>query len=136
MVILEKTSFRVQSSYHNTKYKIPVQIIFGQDIILPINHVSDWRCVRQHKHVQIEKDAIRNNSTRIDHNYRVGDQFMLRNKAAYNYETPFIGTYEIVHKCTNVTVTLQMVSVTSIMNICHIRLYHKLSVESLRIFKL
>ena len=33
--------------------------------------------------MQINKDRIRKNSKRVDHNYKVGDKFMLNNNAAF-----------------------------------------------------
>ena len=39
----------------------------------------------------VNKDVIYENTTRIDHNYRVGDKFMIRTKSAYKYETPIKG---------------------------------------------
>ena len=51
--------------------KSPGRIVFGQEIILPINHVADWRYMRQSKQAQIDKDTIRENTTIIDHDYRL-----------------------------------------------------------------
>ena len=68
-------------------------------MILPRNHVANWRYICQRKQAQIEKDVIREKSTRIKYDYRVGDKFMLKNKAAYKYETPFRVLYEILSKC-------------------------------------
>ena len=43
MGILVAEAFAVHSTYHRTKGKSPDQLVFGQDIILPINHVAYWR---------------------------------------------------------------------------------------------
>ena len=75
-------------------------------MILPINHVVDWMYIRQHKQTQINKDAARENNTRIDHYYRVGDKVMSKMRSEYKYETPFRGRYEIFRIWTNGTVTL------------------------------
>ena len=48
-------------------------------MIIPINHVADWRYICQHKQAKIDKDVIRGNNTRIDYNYRVGDKLMIIN---------------------------------------------------------
>ena len=81
--------FVVQSMYHIIKDKNPVKMIFGWDTILPIKHVADWRYIRQNKQAQIEKDIICKNSTKIDYDYIVGDQFILSYKSSYKYKTPF-----------------------------------------------
>ena len=48
MGILEASAFTVRYKYHRTKETIPGQLVFGRDLILPINHVADWRYIRQH----------------------------------------------------------------------------------------
>ena len=59
MGILAEAAFAVQSVYHRTNKKTPRQIVFGQEIKLPINHVAGWRYIRQRKQAQIEKSVIR-----------------------------------------------------------------------------
>ena len=66
-------------------------------MIILINHIADWRYIRHIKQTQINKDTALENTTRIDHDYRVGDKVTTKIKSAYKYETPFKGTYEIVH---------------------------------------
>ena len=106
MGILASTAFVVRSMYHSTKQKIPVQLVFGQEVILPINHVADWGYIHYHKQTQIDKNILLENNTRIDHNYRVGYQVMMGSKSAFKYKTPFKGMYEIFQTCTNSPVTL------------------------------
>ena len=74
--ILAASTFAVQSTYHRTKDKIPCQMVFGRDMILKINLIADWRYIHQSKKTKINKDFICEKSTRIDHNYRVGDKVM------------------------------------------------------------
>ena len=38
--------------------------------------------------MQINKDNIRENRKKVDHDYKVGDKLMLNDVAAYKYETP------------------------------------------------
>ena len=94
MGILAAAAFAVISMYHGTKQKIPGQLVFFQDMILPINHVADWRYIRQCKQTQINKDAIREKTTRIDYDHKVGDQVIMDNKFAFKCKTPFKGPYE------------------------------------------
>ena len=71
MGILASEAFAVRCTDHRTMVKSPGRIVFGQEIILPINHVADWRYMRQSKQAQIDKDTIRENTTIIDHDYRL-----------------------------------------------------------------
>ena len=53
MGILATEDFAVQSMYQPTKQNIPGQLFFGKDMILPINHIANWRHIRQRKQRQI-----------------------------------------------------------------------------------
>ena len=64
-------------------------------MILPINHTANWRLICQLKQAQKDKEVIHENSTRVNHDYRIGDWFMVRLKN-FEYETPFKGPYEIL----------------------------------------
>ena len=75
--ILAAEAFSVRSTYHLTKQKNPGQLFLGQDIILPINNMANWRHIHQRKQRQIEKDVIRENSTRIDYNFNIGDKVVV-----------------------------------------------------------
>ena len=41
MGILVEADFAVRYTYHRTKEKSPVQLVFGRDMIIHINHVAD-----------------------------------------------------------------------------------------------
>ena len=47
MEILATATFAVQSKYHRNKGNIPDQIIFVEDMILPLNCIVDCRYIRQ-----------------------------------------------------------------------------------------
>ena len=93
MLILATAAFKVKSTYHRTKQKSTGQIVFERDRILPIKHVADWRYIRQLKQTQINRYVIHENTTIIDHDYRVRDQVIMDSKSAFKYETPFKGPY-------------------------------------------
>ena len=83
MVILAAEYFAVRSTYDWTKEKIPGQLLFGRDMILPINQVADWRYISQRKKTQINKELAHENTSRIYHDYRVGDKVMTKMRSAY-----------------------------------------------------
>ena len=80
VVIVAAAALAVRYMYHQTLKKSPSQLVFGRDMILPINNLANWRFIHQHKQAQIEEDLIQKNSTRTDHNYRVGDHITVRKK--------------------------------------------------------
>ena len=95
MGILVASAFAVRSTYHRTKDKIPGQLVFGRYMILLINHEADLRYIHHHKQTQINKDVNRENTTRIDHNYRVGYKVMTKIRSEYKYVTQFRGLNKI-----------------------------------------
>ena len=94
MGILSAAAFAVRSIYHTTKSKSPGKLVFGQDMILPINHVVDCKYGRQRKQTQIDHDDIQENAIRIDHDYRQGDKVMTRIKSAFKYKTLYRAPYK------------------------------------------
>ena len=133
MVILAGADFVFLCTYHRAKGKSPGQLVFGQDMILPINHVADCKYIRQRKQAQIEIDAILKNSTIIDYDYIVEYQVMIKIKTTFKYENSFKGPYEIVQIWTNRSVTLQTVAVITRVNILCIKTY-KNNTEEANIF--
>ena len=61
---------------------IPVQLVFGRNMIIPIKNNADWELIRQRNHSQINKDNIRENNKIVDHDYKDIDKSMLNNHAA------------------------------------------------------
>ena len=97
-------------------------------MILPIIQLVNQRFIRQHKKAQIEKDVIFEKSTRIDHDYRVGDQIMV-SKKDFKYKTPCKGPYDIVQTRKNGTVTIQTGVVPDILNIQRVKAYNSPKVD-------
>ena len=129
MGILAAAAFVVFSTYHMKKVKSPGQLVFGWYIILPINHVADSRDICQRKQTQIDNDVNQENSNRIDHDLKVGDQVMTQTMSAYIYKTPYGCTYKIVQTWKSGTVTLIIGAVTMRINIRNINPYNTPNVQ-------
>jgi hypothetical protein len=59
--ILAATMFAVQATFHATLQASPLQLVFGQDTILNIKHITDWEHIRQQKQDRINE----NNNAKI-----------------------------------------------------------------------
>ena len=47
--VLAATAFAMRSTYHTTLKKTPGQLVFGRDMIFNIQHVANWKYIRQNK---------------------------------------------------------------------------------------
>ena len=55
MGTVASSAFAVQITYCHNKQKSACQLVFERDMILPINHIANWRHIHQQKQRQIEK---------------------------------------------------------------------------------
>ena len=86
--IIVAAAFDIRSTFHTTNKKSPDQLAFGRDVIAPIYHVSNWRLVYRRLKKFIDKNTDRENSTRSNNHFVVGDQALIRNNQGKKYEAP------------------------------------------------
>ena len=121
--ILAALLFATCSTNNRLKGYSPGQLIFGCDMILAIKHMVDWGLIHQHNQMQINIDNTLENKYRVNHDYKVGDKFMLIYHTAYKYETPYKIPFVITQCLTNGTVNLQCGAIKIKYNICRIKPY-------------
>ena len=44
--LVSAVGFAVRSTYHTTLQATPGQLVFGRDMILPIQYVADWQHIK------------------------------------------------------------------------------------------
>ena len=66
--------FAVSAIYHTTLQEYPMQLVFEQDAIFNIKHVSNWEHIRQRKKLKINHNNNRKNMRRNNHQYKVGEE--------------------------------------------------------------
>ena len=76
--ILSETVFENFSTTNRQKGYSLGKLLFFHDMILPIKHKVDWSLIRQRKQAKTNKDNIRKNRHRVDHDYKIGDNFMIK----------------------------------------------------------
>ncbi len=96
---------------------MPGQLVFGRDIVLNVQHLTDWTAIKACKQQIIHKNNRIENSKQIPHHYQIGDLVMLENNRANKYEQPYRGPYHITHVNMNGTVCLKINAVTGTVNI-------------------
>jgi hypothetical protein len=52
--------------------------VFGRDMILPVNVMADWGSIEQQRQKEMACNYRRENSPRISHDYKVGDEVLLK----------------------------------------------------------
>ena len=74
----------------------PAQLVFGCDSILNTRHEADWQSIKTRKQNLINKGNAQENSNRLEHMYKPGDQVLLKNawNTKYN-DQAYIGPYTI-----------------------------------------
>ena len=74
---LAACAYAIRSTYHTTLQASPAQLIFGRDMILPIKFKADWARIRANRQRIMAMSNLRENSTRISHDYKVGEKILL-----------------------------------------------------------
>ena len=115
--ILGATAFAVRSTMHTTLKKTPGQLVFGRDMIFNMKHEANWEYIKKRKQELINKNNKRENATRVQHKYSVGDKVLLRRGTENKYETPYEGPYPILKVNDNGTVRFKVKHVTDTYNI-------------------
>jgi len=115
--LVSAVCFGIRSTYHTTLKATPGQLVFGRDMIFPIQHQADWQMIEEQKQRRIAENNKRENERRVEHDYAVGDRVLKLiadpNKVEPKREGPC--TIERVH--TNGTVTLRFGNLIERLNI-------------------
>ena len=123
-LFLSATAWAIRSTVHTTLDSTPGQLIFGRDMLLPIQLKTDWARIRQRKQDIIDYNVRRENLKRIEHEYRVGDKVLLEKPGLISkLSAPCTGPYRITETYTNGTVRIQRGVVNERVNIRRITPY-------------
>jgi hypothetical protein len=72
-----------------------MQLVFGRDAMLNINHVTDWEHIRQRKQKRINANNERENARRLEHAYKIGESILLKRKKNSKHELEYEGPYPL-----------------------------------------
>ena len=94
--ILSAIMFAVRSTFHTTLSATPMQLVFGRDAMLNIGFQADWNYIKTRKQELTKKNNLKENRSRIHHEYKPGDKVIRQNGSYSKYErAPYDGPYEI-----------------------------------------
>jgi transposase InsO family protein len=80
---LQAACFAVRSTYHTTLGATPAQLVFGQDMMLPIKFKANWTAIQQRRLQEVQRNIKSKNMKRIPHIYEVGDKVRVANAMAH-----------------------------------------------------
>ena len=124
--ILASVAYAVRSTYHTTLQATPAQLIFGRDMIYPVEYVAEWDVLRQKKQKIIDKNNTRENSRRVEFDYCVGQKILIINTDIQRkLDNPTTGPYEITDVFSNGIVCIRCGNVLEHLNIRRIKPYHE-----------
>jgi hypothetical protein len=85
-------AWAIRSTVHTTLDATPGQLVFGQDMLLPIQLKMDWARIQQCKQDIINVNNRKENSKRIEHKYCVGKKSYWKNQTNLQTVRPMYGT--------------------------------------------
>jgi len=115
---LSAAAWAIRSTVHTTLDATPGQLVFGRDMLLPIQIKTDWARIRQRKQDIINVNNRKENAKRIEHEYRVGEKVLLEKPGLVSkLSAPRTGPFRITHTYANGTVRIQRGVVNERVNI-------------------
>ena len=112
--ILSAIRQAVTSTVHTTTRASPAQLVFGRNALLNISFVADWQYIKERKQKLIKQNNKRENRTRIDYQYSVGDKVMIKEDPNRKHGSDrYSGPYTLTQVNDNGTVKLSKVAGTT-----------------------
>jgi hypothetical protein len=75
---LTNAAWAIRSTYHTVLKASPGAAIFGRDMLFDIPFLADWNKIGEYRQHQTDLNTKRENKTRIDYDYKVGDKVLVR----------------------------------------------------------
>jgi hypothetical protein len=100
---LASAAYAICSTFHTTLEATPRQLVFGRDMVLPIKFMADWGAIEQQRQKEMRRNNRRENSSRISHDYKVGDKVLLKKSGKHlrKIEAPRTGPHTVAAIYTN-----------------------------------
>jgi hypothetical protein len=75
---IDNAAWAIRSSYHTVLKASPDAAIFGCDMLFDIPFIADWKQIGEFRQRRTNLSNKRENKTRGDFNYKVGDKILIR----------------------------------------------------------
>jgi hypothetical protein len=134
-VFLSDAAWAVHSTYHTVLKASPGAAILGQDMLFDIPFIADWKKIGEHRQQLTDLNNARENKSRIDYDYKVGQEVLLRkegilcNAESRWHKKPWL----IMSVHTNGTITVQRGNKIDKMNIRRVKPFEERSRQRVNI---
>ena len=106
--ILQSIAWALRTTFHTSLQTSPGQLTFGRDMVIPATYLANWHNITNRRHNNILYNNARENKSRIDYDYKVGDfVFILTKDINRKLADVKKGPFRIAIVHTNATVTIQ-----------------------------
>ena len=102
-----------------------MQLVFGRDAILNVKHITNWDHIRERKQKRIIENNERENKSRRQHTYVVGDKVLVKRRKHSKHELEWEGPFELTTINDNGTVRFQKGIVNDVVNIRRVKPFHQ-----------
>ena len=132
--VLQAVAFALRTAINTiTKYS-PGQLIFGRDMIIHMKEVANWSLLRERKAIQQTKDNERENKSRSEYKYEVGEKVLIITKRieregkvmGFKHKGP----YKVLKVYSNGTVKIQYTNFKDIIHIRRLKPYVEKDMEN------
>jgi hypothetical protein len=124
--ILNAVAFAIRATVHTTTQATPMQLVFGRDAVLNIQFQANWKLIKDRKQRLINQNNKRENSKRIPHLYKVGDEILIKQDQNSKFgSNPYKGPYIITEVRNNGTVRVKEGISEDTYNVRMITPYHR-----------
>jgi hypothetical protein len=78
-IFLSDAAWAIHSTHHTVSKASTGAAIFGQDMLFDIPLIADWKKIGEHRQKLTDLNTARENKSRIDYDYKVGQKILVRN---------------------------------------------------------
>jgi hypothetical protein len=127
--ILQAVAWAINTTTPSNMPYSPGQLVFGMDMIFRQKVKIDWSLIKEERRRQTVANNAKENKTRIEHEYKVGDMVLIVDKAyerakKAKLSTPTEGPYEILRVYANGNVRIRRGNYDEDISIRRLRPYY------------
>ena len=121
--MLAATMFALRATHHTTLQASPMQLVFGRDAIFNVQFTANWQAIEERKQNLIKQNNQRENSKRIPHTCKVGNEVLVDEKPLSKCDPKHSGPHRVCAVNENGTLRIKKKSCHDTINIRNVYPY-------------